>query len=72
MLSSFLLGGTTLNGAILEGSYFVGERGNFTEVSWLTYHVSLYIGVGTFKAVFAVIFLGFLIAWLKKRLDQGP
>lgn len=64
---SMVIGGDAINGYSFEGQYFVSTHGNNTEVSWLTYSVSWYLGSLTIGTVIPMILLGAASNFLKSR-----
>lgn len=55
---SLIVGGDALNGFSTEGRYFVSSHGNDTEVSWLTYTISWYLGSVTLVTFLPMVLLG--------------
>lgn len=50
-LFSLIIGGTAINGKVVDGQYYVGDHGEYREVSHLAYEYSLihfYSVIGTF------------------------
>ena len=54
---SLIIGGDALNGFSTEGRYFVSSHGKNTEVSWLTYTISWYLGSLTFLTFIPMVLL---------------
>ncbi len=55
---SLIVGGDAINGFSTEERYFVSSHGNDTEVSWLTYTISWYLGTLTFVTFLPMVLLG--------------
>ena len=55
---SLITGGDALNGFSTEGRYFVSSHGNDTEVSWLAYTISWYLGSLTLATFIPMVLLG--------------
>ena len=64
---SWWAGGDAFNSISTEGRYFVSSHGNFTEVSWLTYTVSWYLGALTLATFFPMALLGLASRYLDKE-----
>ena len=64
---SLLVGGDALNGFAVEGRYYVSSHGNDTEVSWLTYTISWYLGALTIVTFIPMVICGAISQALEKR-----
>ncbi|WP_372574960.1 hypothetical protein [Ruegeria jejuensis] len=68
---SLIIGGDALNGFSTETRYFVVSRRNVTEVSWLTYTISWYLGSLTLATFIPMVLLGAASNFLSRRANVG-
>lgn len=68
---SLLIGGDALNGFSSEGRYFVSSHGNDTEVSWLTYTISWYLGSLTLATFIPMVLLDAASRFFGRRANES-
>ena len=59
-LFSLLIGGDAMNGFTVDDRYFVSSHGTDTEVSKVTYIISLYLGIFTCFAFLLMMIFGII------------
>lgn len=67
---SLIIGGDALNGFSSEGRYFVSSHGNDTEVSWLAYTVSRYLGSLMLATFIPMVLLGAASGLLNRHANK--
>lgn len=68
---SLIAGGNALNGFSNEGRYYVANHGRYTEVSWLTYTISWYLGSLTLATFIPMVLLGAASEFMDRRVADS-
>jgi hypothetical protein len=55
VLISLIIGGTAVNGKVVENHYYVGDHGEYREVSPLVYKFGL---IHSYSLIISILFLG--------------
>lgn len=69
-ISSLLMGGDALNGYTVDGQYYLGGRGKYTEVSKRVFDVSWYLGVIGLTAFIPMVLCGAFSAVLGSSANK--
>ncbi|SFU11892.1 hypothetical protein SAMN05444141_10914 [Pseudovibrio denitrificans] len=65
------LGGDAINGGVLEGRYFLGNRKGYIEVPMFTYYFSWGLGWCTIFTFLPMVLLGGLSTYLEKYANTS-